>query len=57
QVSIQSTRKIHSCGGSIISADVILTAAHCLEKLRNAPCNSFFKDRGRRAPSKSCSVC
>ncbi|XP_040071415.1 trypsin beta-like [Ixodes scapularis] len=34
RVSIQSTRKIHSCGGSIISADVILTAAHCLENVK-----------------------
>ncbi|KAG0435241.1 hypothetical protein HPB47_018606, partial [Ixodes persulcatus] len=32
-VSLQSTRKIHFCGGSIISADIILTAAHCLENV------------------------
>ncbi|CAN8009453.1 unnamed protein product [Ixodes pacificus] len=31
-VSIQRSPNFHSCGGSIISADVILTAAHCLEK-------------------------
>ncbi|CAN8031859.1 unnamed protein product, partial [Ixodes persulcatus] len=30
-VSIQRPQNIHSCGGSIISVDVILTAAHCLE--------------------------
>ncbi|XP_040076006.1 trypsin delta-like [Ixodes scapularis] len=31
-VSIQTAQKSHKCGGSIISADMILTAAHCLEK-------------------------
>ncbi|XP_029845204.2 serine protease hepsin-like [Ixodes scapularis] len=33
-VSIQSIRKNHFCGGSIISTNVILTAAHCLENVR-----------------------
>uniref|UniRef100_A0A147BKU7 Putative trypsin-like serine protease n=1 Tax=Ixodes ricinus TaxID=34613 RepID=A0A147BKU7_IXORI len=30
-VSIETPRYDHACGGSIISAGVILTAAHCLE--------------------------
>ncbi|XP_040068026.1 trypsin delta-like [Ixodes scapularis] len=30
-VSIQTELNVHKCAGSIISADVILTAAHCLE--------------------------
>ncbi|KAF2889807.1 hypothetical protein ILUMI_16366, partial [Ignelater luminosus] len=30
-VSLQSTSGSHSCGGSIINADTIVTAAHCIQ--------------------------